>query len=81
MFLSTSGYMDIGRPDNVCQHCKSIMWNAERNNKGYKHENPTFPMCCRNGQVLLPAEQPPPYLAKFLSGGPRTQHYKKTIRI
>lgn len=75
--------MDIGMPDKVCQHCKSVMWNAERNNKGFKHHNPTFSMCCRNGQVVLPPErQPPPFLAELLSGGgPRTAHYKKTIRI
>lgn len=74
--------MDIGNPNEVCQHCNSIMWNAERNNKATKNKRPTFSMCCRNGQVYLPPErQPPPYLADLLKGGPKTAHYKKNIRI
>lgn len=74
--------MDIGGPDKICPQCKAVMWNAERNNKSNKYANPTFSICCRNGQVKLPPErQPPPFLANLLSGGPRTSHYKKLIRI
>lgn len=74
--------MDAGNPDKVCQQCNAMMWNAERNNKGLKHQQPTFSICCRNGQVSLPPErQPPPFLKELLSGGPKTAHYKKNIRI
>lgn len=55
-----SGYMNSGNPDKVCPHCKSQMWNAERNNKSTKYKDPTFSMCCRNGQVVLPPERKPP---------------------
>lgn len=77
-----AGYMDLGKPNKVCPHCKAMMWDAERNNKSTKHHAPTFSICCRNGQVKLPPErQPPLFLANLLSGGPNTAHYKKTIRI
>lgn len=77
-----NGYMDLGNPDKVCPHCKAVMWNAERNNKSNKYHSPTFSMCCKNGQVDLPPErQPPTFLKELLSGGPKTAHYKKNIRI
>lgn len=76
------GYMDLGKPDRTCPYCGSIMWNSERNNKSNKNATATFSICCRNGQVQLPLEpQPPKFLADLLSGGPRTNHYKKKIRI
>lgn len=75
-------YMNVDNPDKICQHCKEIMWNAERNNKSIKNHSPTFFMYCRNGKVALPIErQPPPYLAELLNSGPKTTHYKKTIQI
>lgn len=76
------GYMDLGKPDKICPYCKAIMWNNERNNKSMKNARPTFSICCRNGQVLLPPEKsPPPFLANLLSGGQKSKHYKKKIRI
>lgn len=74
-----AGYMDLGKPDKVCSHCKAIMWNEEWNNKSTKHHNPIFSKCCRNS--LPPERQPPPFLASLLSGGPNTAHYNKTIKI
>lgn len=57
------------------------MWNEERNNKGAKYSDPTFSLCCRDGQVRLPPEkQPPPYLASLLSGDDKTAHFMKNIR-
>lgn len=74
--------MDIGLPNRVCSQCKAVMWDAERNNKSNKNAAPTFSLCCRSGQVKLPPERkPPPFLQDLLSGGARTNHYKKYIRI
>ncbi|WOH08397.1 hypothetical protein DCAR_0727836 [Daucus carota subsp. sativus] len=57
------------------------MWNQERNNKGAKHNEPTFSLCCRDGMIELPAERhPPPYLDDLLSNGVKSEHFKKNIR-
>lgn len=73
--------MDLGNPDKICTKCKAYMWNEERNNKSAKHSTPTFSICCKNGQVQLPAErQPPQFLASLLSGGEKTSHFKQCIR-
>lgn len=75
------GYMDLGPPTKICQKCKAIMWNEERNNKGSSRSEPTFSLCCRDGQVVLePVKQPPPYLAALLSGGDKTTHFLNNIR-
>lgn len=75
------GYMDLGAPTKVCKKCKALMWNEERNNKGYKNSEPTFSLCCRDGQVVLPEErQPPPYLAALLSGDHKSTHFKNNVR-
>lgn len=77
-----SGYMNLRKPDRVCPYCKSIMWNEERNNKSTKNSVATLSICCHNRQVQLPPVKPTPsFLAELLSGGPRTNHYKKKIRI
>ena len=56
------------------------MWNEERNNKGAKYSDPSFSICCRNGQVELePEKQPPPYLAELLSGGEKTTHFLSNL--
>lgn len=77
-----SGYMDIGGPDKLCKKCGAHMWNEERNNKNLKRQDPTFSLCCKNGQVELPKEpQPPEPLASLLSGGPNSKHFKQNIRL
>lgn len=73
--------MDLGPPTKICQKCKSVMWNEERNNKGASRSEPTFSLCCRDGQVVLePVKQPPPYLAALLSRGDKTTHFLNNIR-
>lgn len=73
--------MDLGKPTKVCQRCKARMWNEERNNKSSKNNVPTFSLCCKDGQVQLPPERPPPpFLANLLSGGEKSAHFMKNIR-
>ncbi|XP_074351680.1 uncharacterized protein LOC141690817 [Apium graveolens] len=75
------GYMHLGPPSKICGKCKSRMWNEERNNKSNKNSAPTFSICCKNGQVELTKERPPPhFLYYFLSGGEKTAHFLKNIR-
>ncbi|XP_063938004.1 uncharacterized protein LOC108194704 [Daucus carota subsp. sativus] len=73
--------MDLGKPSKICRKCQAVMWNQERNNKGAKHNEPTFSLCCRDGMIELPAERhPPPYLDDLLSNGVKSEHFKKNIR-
>ncbi|XP_074336458.1 uncharacterized protein LOC141673604 [Apium graveolens] len=74
-------YMNLGPPSKICGKCKSRMWNEERNNKSNKNSPPTFSICCKNGQVELSKERPPPpFLYYMLSGGEKTVHFLKNIR-
>ncbi|XP_074342032.1 uncharacterized protein LOC141679429 [Apium graveolens] len=76
------GYMDLGRPSKLCNKCGATMWNEERNNKSCPRKEPTFSMCCRNGQIHLPKERPPPEpLASLLLGGEKSRHFKQYIRV
>lgn len=76
------GYMNLGPPTSVCNQCGALMWIMERNNKSSKNNQPTFSICCKNGQVCLPREkQPPEPLASLLSGIPQTLHFKLNIRV
>lgn len=54
------GYMDLGPPTKIYRKCKLVIRNEERNNKGAKNSDPTFPMCCRDDQVILDHERKPP---------------------
>lgn len=75
-----SEYMDLGSPSETCQHCKSVMWKEERNNKSQKNQRCTFSICCKNGEVRLPPEKPPPpFLAALITGG-KFDHYMQHIR-
>ncbi|XP_074323021.1 uncharacterized protein LOC141659970 [Apium graveolens] len=67
------GYMDLGPQSKLCNKCGATMWNEERNNKSCPRKEPTFSMCCRNGQIHLPKERPPPEpLASLLLGGEKS---------
>ena len=74
--------MDIGPPTRKCGKCDAIMWNEERNNKTCTRKEPTFSLCCRNGQVHIDKEPPPPEpLASLLNGGEKSKHFKQNIRV
>ncbi|XP_074341985.1 uncharacterized protein LOC141679383 [Apium graveolens] len=75
-------YMDLGPPSKLCNKCGATMWNEERNNKSCPRKEPTFSMCCRNGQIHLPKERSPPEpLASLLLGGEKLRHFKQYIRV
>ncbi|XP_074323774.1 uncharacterized protein LOC141660686 [Apium graveolens] len=76
------GYMNLGPPSKLCNKYGATMWNEERNNKSCPRKEPTFSMCCRNGQIHLPKERPPPEpLAFLLLGGEKLRHFKQYIRV
>ncbi|XP_074374596.1 uncharacterized protein LOC141715007 [Apium graveolens] len=76
------GYMDLGPPSKLCNKCGATMWNEEHNNKSCPRKEPTFSMCCRNGQIYLPKERPPPEpLASLLLGGEKSRNFKQYIRV
>ncbi|XP_074374065.1 uncharacterized protein LOC141714445 [Apium graveolens] len=76
------GYMDLGPPSKLCNKCGATMWNEERNNKSCPRKEPTFSMCCHNGQIHFPKERPPPEpLASLLLGGEKSRHFKQYIRV
>ncbi|XP_074347095.1 uncharacterized protein LOC141685918 [Apium graveolens] len=76
------GYMDLGPPLKLCNKCGATMWNEERNNKSCPCKEPTFSVCCQNGQIHLPKERPPPeLLASLLLGGEKSRHFKQYIRV
>lgn len=73
--------MNLGKLTKVCPKCKVRMWNEEHNNKSTKNNAPTFSLCCKDGQVQLPPESPPPpFLASLLTGGEKNAHFMKNIR-
>ncbi|XP_074346671.1 uncharacterized protein LOC141685451 [Apium graveolens] len=76
------GYMDLGPPSKLCNKYGATMWNEERNNKSCPCKEPTFSLCCQNGQIHLSKERPPPEpLASLLLGGEKSRHYKQYIRV
>ncbi|CAN6968699.1 unnamed protein product, partial [Brassica oleracea var. botrytis] len=80
--LKENEYLDDGDPDYKCSHCGAIMWYGERLNKRRNAKNPTFSLCCMQGQVQLPLlKEPPTILKKLLEGDdPRSRHFQKHIR-
>nr|XP_017219408.1 PREDICTED: uncharacterized protein LOC108196575 [Daucus carota subsp. sativus] len=76
------GYSSIGPPNALCSDCGAIMWDVERNNKKSRNAAPTFSLCCKSGQVVLPPEKHAPEpLASLLYGGPKSTHFRKNIRV
>ncbi|XP_044395480.1 uncharacterized protein [Triticum aestivum] len=73
---------NFGGPTYICEHCHALMWHEERL-QSYGCRKPTFGICCKRGQVILPPlKEPPPYLTSLLTrdGGKRSANYRKNIR-
>jgi len=49
----TLGRWDCGEMDTICGFCNAKMWIKERFAKS-RNNTPQFPLCCKNGKVLLP---------------------------
>ncbi|CAN7058312.1 unnamed protein product [Brassica rapa subsp. trilocularis] len=79
--LKENEYLDDGDPDYKCSHCGTIMWYGEWLNKRRNAKNPTFSLCCMQGQVQLPLlKEPLTILKKLLEGDdPRSRHFQKHI--
>ena len=58
------------------------MWYGERINKRKNSKNPSFSLCCGQGQVFLPLlKDPPTELKRLIEGDdPRCKHFQKNIR-
>ena len=80
-FFLSAEYLDDGDPDYKCSHCGTIMWYGEWLNKRRNAKNPTFSLCCMQGQVQLPLLKEPPTILKNLLEGddPRSRHFQKHI--
>ncbi len=50
---STPGRWDCGEIDTICGFYSAKMWIKKRSVKS-RNNNPQFPLCCKNGKVLLP---------------------------
>ncbi|KAK1398868.1 hypothetical protein POM88_008731 [Heracleum sosnowskyi] len=56
-------YASLGSPSVECKHCHARMWKEERVNKNVTKGSPVFSVCCKKGDVKLPATpNPPTYL-------------------
>lgn len=55
------------------------MWYGERINKRKNSKNPSFSLCCGQGQVVLPLlKDPPTELKRLIEGDdPRCKHFQK----
>lgn len=58
------------------------MWYGERLNKRRNAKNPTFSLCCMQGQVQLPLLKEPPSVLKRLMEGDdsESKHFQKNMR-
>lgn len=76
-------YIDEGDPEYSCSHCGAIMWFGERINKRRQSVNPTFNLCCLQGQVQLPLlKDPPDELKRLFFGEDKlSNHFQKNIRV
>ena len=59
-----------------------MMWYGERLNKRRNAKNPTFSLCCMQGQVQLPLLKEPPSVLKRLMEGDdsESKHFQKNMR-
>ncbi|KAF8048014.1 hypothetical protein N665_2724s0004 [Sinapis alba] len=75
-------YLDEGDPEYTCGHCGAIMWYGERINKRKNSRNPSFTLCCGQGQVQLPLLKDPPTALKSLMEGDDAQskHFQRNMR-
>lgn len=75
-------YIDEGDPSYTCGYCNAIMWYGERLNKRKNSRNPTFTLCCGQGQVQLPLLKDPPTVLKRLMEGDDAQskHFQRNMR-
>lgn len=81
-FWTYIGYIDEGDPTFKCSHCGAIMWFGERLNKRRNAKNPTFALCCLQGQVQLPLlKEPPKELKRLMEGGDKlSKHFQNNMR-
>lgn len=79
--VTSKGYVSLGPPTEVCNHCHAILWKEERVNKNVKHGRPEFSICCSKGQIRLPKTPPTPYLMQIYNDPQRGNKFKRLIRL
>ncbi|CAA7032657.1 unnamed protein product [Microthlaspi erraticum] len=75
-------YNDEGDMNYKCQYCNAKFWYGERLNRKRRTKNPTFSLCCSQGQVKLPPlKEPPEAIKKLIYGSdPLSRHFQKNMR-
>ncbi|XP_031107327.1 uncharacterized protein LOC116012010 [Ipomoea triloba] len=74
--------MDIGDPNNICEHCNAIYWYEERVNKAVRSGTTKYSTCCGHGKIKLPKMVPPPkrIFNLFFARGKKRNEFLKHIR-
>ncbi|XP_031116779.1 uncharacterized protein LOC116020446 [Ipomoea triloba] len=75
-------YMDIGDPNNICEHCNAIYWFEERVNKAVRSGTAKYSTCCGHGKIKLPKMSLPPkrIFNLFFQRGTKQNEFLKHIR-
>ncbi|KAK1359339.1 hypothetical protein POM88_043813 [Heracleum sosnowskyi] len=75
-------YASLGSPSVECKHCHARMWKEERVNKNVTKETPVFSVCCKKGDVKLPATPTPPtYLMDLYNDEVKSSSFQRNIRL
>ncbi|MEG1462959.1 MAG: helitron helicase-like domain-containing protein, partial [Anaerorhabdus sp.] len=73
--------LDLGRMDQICQHCGAKHWKDEIAASSTK-SNPFYNTCCKAGSAKLePLNEPPEFLkALYTDLSPVAKHFRENIR-
>ncbi|KAK1355180.1 hypothetical protein POM88_048436 [Heracleum sosnowskyi] len=75
-------YATLGPPSVKCSKCNAQMWKEERVNKNVTKGLPIFSMCCKKGEVKLPAQLPTPsYLSMLYADKEKGPSFERSIRL
>lgn len=75
-------YATLGPPSVKCSKCSAVMWKEERVNKNVTKGQPIFSMCCKKGEVKLPAPPlTPSYLQSLYDDKERGPSFQRSIRL
>lgn len=75
-------YATLGPPSVKCSKCNAQMWKEERVNKNVTKGQPVFSMCCKKGEVKLPAPLPTPsYLRTLYADKIKGPSFERSIRL
>ncbi|XP_031131679.1 uncharacterized protein LOC116033064 [Ipomoea triloba] len=81
-YIFVVAYMDIGDPNNICEHCNAIYWYEERVDKAVRTGTAKYSTCCGHGKIKLPRMSLPPkrIFNLFFERGTKRNEFLKHIR-